>query len=197
MEFSIDLSLNNVGLVRWENGVIQEMLLLRNDKEKYPKGTLKTEILANKILKIIEFLNANVFLCSEVVYIEKPSGSQSASGMINYTVETAIYSFLRSKCLNVVWVKPTEAKEALTGNKNAEKEEMIKQAYYLYPNKYWLKDKNDKLYNYNEHLADAIAIYLGGKRFHNFIERYENMTDSNWFKNSYENKSVGDMMKIE
>ena len=29
------------------------------------------------------------------------------------------------------------------------------------------------------------------------IERYENMTNSDLFKNAYENKSVGDMLEIE
>ena len=164
MEISIDLSLNNVGLVRWENGVIQEMLLLRNDKEKYSNGTLKTEILASKILKIIEFLNANIFLCADVVYIEKPSGSQSSSGMINYTVETAIYSFLRSKGLNVVWVGVSDAKIALTGNKNAEKDEMLSAAVYNYPGAPWLKDNKGNIYKYNHHIADAIGIYLAGSK---------------------------------
>ena len=163
MEISIDLSLNNTGLVQFENGVIQNMHLFRND-QKYPKKTLKTVILADKIEKIIKFLDANCLLCADAVYLERPTGSIDASGLINYSVEVAMYSYLRSKGLNVVWVGVSDAKIALTGNKNAEKEDMLNAAVHNYPGAPWLKDKKGNIYKYNHHLADAIGIYLAGSK---------------------------------
>lgn len=169
MEYGIDCSLNNCGIAMFENGVLQELKLLRNDTVKYPKKMSKGEILAEKIGKIIQFIDANCFLCANKVYIEKPSGSQSASGMINYTVEVAIYSYLRSRGYKVQWVKVNDVKKELTGDKNASKSDMIDAAHKMYPhslnlNYDWLTDKNGRLYNYNEHLADSIAIYLAGNQ---------------------------------
>lgn len=167
MEVAIDCSLNNVGLSIWENGVLQQLLLLRNDKVKYPKKILKSEILANKIQNIFNFLDENVFFSTEVVFIEKPSGSQDSNGMVNYAIEIAVYSYLKNKGLNVQWVKVNDVKRALTGKKDATKQEMIDAAHKMYPHSLcpdfdWLTDKNGRLYNYNEHLADSIAIYLAG-----------------------------------
>lgn len=164
MEYGIDLSLNNTGIVQFENGVIQNMYLLRNNQTKYPKKMLKTSILADKIEKIIKFLDANCYLCADVVYLERPTGSIDASGLINYSVEIAMFSYLRSKGLNVVWVSVSDAKTALTGNKNAEKDDMLSAAVYNYPGAPWLKDKKGNIYKYNHHLADAIAIYLAGSK---------------------------------
>ena len=168
MEISIDCSLNNVGLSVWDNGVLQELKLLRNDKVKYPKKVLKSEILANKIQNIFNFLDANVLLCSDIVYIERPSGSQDSNGMVNYAIAIAVYSYLKNKGLNGKWVKVNDVKRALTEKKDASKQEMIEAAHYMYPhalnlNYDWLTDKKGRLYNYNEHLADSIGIYLAGQ----------------------------------
>lgn len=169
MDVAIDCSLNNVGLSIWENGVLQQLKLLRNDKVKYPKKVLKSEILANKIQNIFNFLDENVFLSTDVVFIEKPSGSQDSNGMVNYAIEIAIYSYLKNKGLEVQWVKVNDVKRVLTGKKDATKQEMIEKAHYMFPHTLnlaydWLTDKNGKLYKYNEHLADSIAIYLAGKQ---------------------------------
>lgn len=169
MEYSIDCSLNNLGLAKWENGVLQELHLLRNDKVKYPKKVLKSEILANKIQSIFNFLDANIILCADVVYIERPSGSQDSNGMVNYAIEIAVYSYLKNKGLNVQWVKVNDVKRSLTAKKDASKQEMIEAAHKMYPHSLclsfdWLTDKNGRLYNYNEHLADAIGVYLAGKK---------------------------------
>jgi Holliday junction resolvasome RuvABC endonuclease subunit len=168
MEYGIDCSLNNVGLSKWNNGVLQELHLLRNDKVKYPKKVLKSEIIANKIHSIFNFIDENVMLCSDVVYIERPSGSQDSNGMVNYAIEICVYSYLKNKGLNVQWVKVNDVKKVLTGKKDATKKEMIEKAHHMYPHALqpeydWLTDKNGKLYNYNEHLADSIAVYLAGK----------------------------------
>lgn len=169
MEYGIDLSLNNLGLSKWKNGVLQELHLLRNDKVKYPKKTLKTEILANKISNIIKFIDENIMMFADVVYIERPSGSQDKNGLINYCVEIFAYSYLKSKGINVQWVKVNNVKKVLTGKKDATKQEMIEKAHYMFPHTLnlaydWLTDKNGKLYKYNEHLADSIAVYLAGKQ---------------------------------
>lgn len=169
MEYAIDCSLNNVGLSKWENGVLQELHLLRNDKVKYPKKVLKSEILANKIQNIFSFLDENVFLCADVIYIERPSGSQDSNGMVNYAIEIAVYSYLKNKGLRVELVKVNDVKKALTNKKDASKQEMIAAAHYMYPQamniKYnWLTDKKGRLYNYNEHLADSIGIYVAGSK---------------------------------
>ena len=170
MEIAIDLSLNNIGVSVFENGVLQKLILHRNNK-KYPKWTSKTEILADKIEESLKFLQANVPLCSDVIYIERPTGSQNASGMISYTVECFVFAYFKRLSMNVVWVSPLAAKHALTGDQNATKEQMVEAAMREYPHSLnpaydWLIDKNGKPYAYNEHLADSIGIYLAGCLLH-------------------------------
>lgn len=164
IEYGIDCSLNNCGIAKFENGVLQELRLLRNDVVKYPKKVLKSEILANKVQNIFNFMDENVLLCADVVYIERPSGSQDSNGMVNYAIEIAVFSYLKNKGLNVHLVSVSDAKTALTGNKNAEKEDMLNAAVYNYPGAPWLKDKKGNIFKYNHHLADAIGIYLAGSK---------------------------------
>lgn len=176
MEVAIDLSLNNIGVSVWENGVLQKLILHRNNK-KYPKRTSKTEILADKIEESLKFLQANVPLCSDVIYIERPTGSQNSSGMISYAVECFVYAYFKRLSMYVVWVMPSEAKQALTGDKNASKEQMIEAAMREYPHSLnpaydWLVDKNGKPYAYNEHLADSIGIYKAGHKYHILLYTY-------------------------
>lgn len=131
MEISIDLSLNNIGVSVWENGVLQKLILHRNNK-KYPKRTSKTEILTDKI-------------------------------------ECFVYAYFKRLSMYVVWVMPSEAKQALTGDKNASKKQMIEAAmkeyhHSLNPAYDWLIDKNGKPYACNEHLVDSIGIYKAGHK---------------------------------
>lgn len=171
MEIAIDLSLNNIGVSVFENGVLQKLILHRNNK-KYPKNVSKAEIITDKIESSLQFLQANVPLCADVIYIEKPTGSQNASSMISYTVECFVYAYFKRLSLNAIWVSPLAAKHALTGDQNATKEQMIEAAMKEYPHSLnlaydWLVDKNGKLYAYNEHLADSIGIYLAGTKIIN------------------------------
>lgn len=98
----------------------------------------------------------------DVVVTEVPSGTQSARA--SWTLGIAL-GLLTACPKDVVLVTPTEAKVALTGNKGADKNEMIRKAAEMYPDAPWLK-KTQKgvttLVAKNEHLADAIAIIYAG-----------------------------------
>lgn len=89
-------------------------------------------------------------------------GSQSANGMKSYGVCVGILGAFRAMGIQLIEVTPNENKIALTNNKTASKDAMIKAAHSIYPEANWLKDGKGRMLNKNEHLADAIgAIHAG------------------------------------
>lgn len=99
---------------------------------------------------------------NKVIFVECPVGSQNASGMKAYGVSVAILGALRSQGIQVIEVTAYEVKKALTGNKNASKELMIKTAMDLYPEANWPKRGGEVIAGKAEHMADAIgAIHAG------------------------------------
>uniref|UniRef100_A0AAU6VZP4 Holliday junction resolvase n=1 Tax=Pseudomonas phage Arace01 TaxID=3138526 RepID=A0AAU6VZP4_9VIRU len=99
---------------------------------------------------------------NKVVFVECPVGSQSANGMKAYGVSVGVLGAMRAEGIQLIEVTAYEVKKALTGNKNASKEEMIKAAIGLYPNANWPKSGGRIVMGTAEHMADAIgAIHAG------------------------------------
>ncbi len=98
---------------------------------------------------------------ARAVFVEVPVGSQSARAMVSYGVCVGILGALRAEGVPLIEVTPHEVKMALSGIKNASKQQMIDAAVQAYP------DANFPIYNNMvaqkaEHLADAIgAIHAG------------------------------------
>jgi Holliday junction resolvasome RuvABC endonuclease subunit len=109
----------------------------------------------------------------KIAFGEVPSGAQDARANFAFGGVTAMYA-----CLPVPFVPvyPLEVKEAATGYKHADKEDMIQWAYDKFPNGEWLSSnrKNKMLIkdakglylkNENEHLADAVAVGFAGLKY--------------------------------
>lgn len=94
-----------------------------------------------------------------IVFAETPSGSQTSSAMKSYGMTCQLIASLNPAPLEVT---PNEVKIASVGTKTASKDEMMKWAEGLYPNLEWDRNKDGKLKNKNEHMADAIAIAYAG-----------------------------------
>ena len=87
---------------------------------------------------------------------EIPSGAQSARASWALGIAVGILGSLSHE-KSVIEVSPRETKEA-TGDKLADKEDVIKWASDLYPDLPWRKTKGRITKAGNEHMADAIAI---------------------------------------
>jgi Holliday junction resolvasome RuvABC endonuclease subunit len=101
-----------------------------------------------------------------LVFMETPSGSQSASGMKSYGATCMLIAVLSPPPIEVT---PTEVKLAAIGNKTASKREMIDWAYNKHMNLDWFWH-GGKLQNKNEHMADAIAIAYAATATDEFVK---------------------------
>lgn len=103
-----------------------------------------------------------------VIFVETPSGSQSASGMKSYGVTCQLIGSINPPPIEVT---PDEVKKASIGRKNASKRQIIEWAYNKYSKLSWLTKKQKgvvSLIDKNEHMADAIAIVYAGIKTNQF-----------------------------
>lgn len=106
---------------------------------------------------------------AKVVFVECPVGSQSARAMASYGVCVGILGTIISEGIPLIEVTALDVKLALSGKKNATKEQMIAAAVSLYPDGNWprqvrngAKFKKGDLMKTAEHAADALgSIYAG------------------------------------
>ena len=116
-----------------------------------------------------EIHRALEFFCEKyspgMIFVETPSGSQSASAMKGYGVSCALIATLKPSPIEVT---PTEVKMASVGVKTASKKEMIDWAFDKYPSVGW-ECRNGYPLNRMEHLADALAVIEAGVRTPEFI----------------------------
>lgn len=99
-----------------------------------------------------------------MVFVEVPTGGQSADACMAFGIVTGIYASLM---LEPIEVSPSETKLAAVGTRTASKEEMIEWAFGKFPNAPWLLTKRGGAMvptKANEHLADAVAIAHAGIR---------------------------------
>jgi len=93
-----------------------------------------------------------------LVFIETPSGSQSASGMKSYGVSCFIAATIQPQPIEVT---PHEVKMASVGKKTASKKEMIEWAFNKHPEAPWVIRGGFPLMK-QEHMADSIAVVYAG-----------------------------------
>lgn len=99
---------------------------------------------------------------AKTIFVEVPVGSQSARAMASYGVCIGILAVLRAEGLPLVEVTPTEVKVAMTGDKNATKQQMIDAAMSYYPAAIFPSHHGKLSFSKAEHVADAIgAIHAG------------------------------------
>ena len=99
-----------------------------------------------------------------MVFVEVPTGGQSADACMAFGIVTGIYAGLP---LEPIEVSPSETKLAAVGTRTASKEEMIAWAAAKFPAAPWLTTKRGGVMvptKANEHLADAVAIAHAGIR---------------------------------
>lgn len=101
-----------------------------------------------------------------MVFVETPSGSQSADGMKNYGISCCLVATIAPHPIEVT---PHEVKMASVGHKSASKREMIDWAHEKYPTLDWAMH-NGKVQNKMEHLADALAVIHAGVKTSNFSQ---------------------------
>lgn len=161
----VDPSMRNWGLARGlldiDTGVFEGLELLLVQTEVDHTKSVRTN---SKDMAAGEHIFQHVypwFQEAKVIFVEVPVGSQSANGMKSYGMCVGLLGALRALGHQIIEVTPTENKLALTNDKTATKDQMIRAAHGIYPEANWLM-KGTKLLNKNEHLADAVgAIHAG------------------------------------
>jgi Holliday junction resolvasome RuvABC endonuclease subunit len=94
----------------------------------------------------------------DVIFVETPSGSQSAAGMKSYGIVCMLIASLDPWPIEVT---PQEVKKKVMGRLTASKREIIDWAHARHPDLPWIKGRG-KLADKNEHMADAVAIAYTG-----------------------------------
>lgn len=163
-EIEIDASLNNIGLTVWRDGEIVSAKLLRHT-EKHSKKEKKGDIRIKRITDNFNFVKEALDKYTpEKVLVESPTGSQDSSAMISYTFELALIAYIQTLSYKVCTVTPAQAKKSLTGNKNADKKEVMAAVREKYPDAPFPSNSKGEWYAYCEHLCDSVAIYLAGSQ---------------------------------
>lgn len=158
----LDLAFANTGLVLanvdTEAGTFHDIQLhLFTSSAENKKQVRKNSDDRRRAGELHDFIQS---YCADrhIMFAEIPVGSQNARAA--WSLGIAIGVVARTPC-PLVEVSPAEVKLVL-GKKSASKAEMIAWAHYNHPAAPWLRDREGKLLNSNEHLADALAaIYAG------------------------------------
>lgn len=102
----------------------------------------------------------------QVIFVEVPGGTQSASGMKGYGICIGLLAAMRASGKPFFELTPTEVKVVATGDKNASKQQMINWATQKYPNLNWptevRKGAVKIIASKAEHMADAVAAAEAG-----------------------------------
>lgn len=120
---------------------------------------------------------------AKIVFVECPVGSQSARAMASYGVCVGILGAVRSLDIPLIEVTAGAVKQALTGSKNATKQQMIDAGVRLYPEASWPRYeqggkgfKKGDIHSKAEHVADGLgAIHAGvhTPEFKNLLRLFE------------------------
>jgi len=102
---------------------------------------------------------------ADVVFVEVPTGSQSARAMASYGIVVGILASLRTNDLPFIEVTPMQLKMATIGKKSASKQSIISRAFELHPQLDWPMSTYEgitSLAKKSEHIADAIGAIEAG-----------------------------------
>lgn len=163
----MDPSLRNWGLASGLLDLDTGVLELTDLSVVQPREETSKQVRKNsKDLEIAHIL-ANQLLApmrtAKVIFVEVPVGSQSARAMASYGICVGILGTMQAQNIQIIEVTAFEVKHALTGNKNATKDQMIQKGMELYPDARWPMHKGQAA-SKSEHIADAIgAIHAGVK----------------------------------
>lgn len=148
-----------------------------------PKETKNKQVRQNsKDLEIAKLLAHELIVpmrAAKVVFAEVPVGSQSARAMASYGVCVGILGTMQAAGIQVIEVTALEVKRALTGKRDATKDEMIAAAMRYFPQANWPMEKGRVVASKAEHMADACgAIYAGAQTplFQNLIRLFQGAT---------------------
>lgn len=98
----------------------------------------------------------------DVLFIEVPHGSQSASAMKGYGVCIGLIGSVIYKDIPIIQVSEAQSKIALTGIRTATKEDMIAAAMADFPTANWPMHGKKLNASKAEHMADAYAAIVAG-----------------------------------
>ena len=163
----MDPSLRNWGLASGLLDLSTGALELSDLSVVQPKEETSKQVRKNsKDIEVAQLLVCQILWPvrnAKVIFVEVPVGSQSARAMASYGICVGILGTLRAQNIQIIEVTALEVKQALTGNKNATKEQMIQRGMELYPDAGWPMHKGRAAAK-SEHIADAIgAIHAGVK----------------------------------
>lgn len=154
---SIDGALNNFGFAKGYfvgNRIVPQHIHLVRTKGQSNQRQLNDARRMREIARVCQKLSVDV----DIIFAELPGGTKSYRAAWSLGAALAIIATLQAP---VQFVNPMQAKSA-TGNRKAKKQQVISWAYRKWPDLEWLKSKKGTLYNYNEHMADALAIAVAG-----------------------------------
>lgn len=149
-----------------------DLKLVRTNKSKHKNIRVNSDDLSRaKLLADAAFAAARM---AQVVFIEVPSGSQSARGSASYGVAIGILASMRSQYQPFIEVTPLEIKLATIGQRSASKQRIIFRAVGKWPTLPWPTVKeNDAtrvVTSKCEHLADAIGAIEAGIKTEQFAQ---------------------------
>jgi Holliday junction resolvasome RuvABC endonuclease subunit len=163
----MDPSLRNWGLAAGALDLETGYLTGLHLKVIQPKEETSKQVRKNskdlEIAKVLAFELEEYIGAAKAIFVEVPVGSQSARAMASYGVCVGILGSLQARGIQLIEVTATEVKLALTGNKNATKDQMIAEAVKRYPEANFPMHKG-KPANKAEHVADAIGSIHAGVR---------------------------------
>jgi hypothetical protein len=117
---------------------------------------------------------------AKVIFVEMPVGSQSARAMASYGVCVGIMGTIRASGKPLIEVTAGEVKKALSGNKNATKQQMIDSAVQTYPDAnftaFYPGQRKGQIPANAEHVADAIGSIHAGvltSTFQNLMQLFQ------------------------
>lgn len=140
---------------------------------------------SNDLYRAEQLAAAVIPVCqkAKVVFVEMPVGSQSARAMASYGVCVGVMATIRAMGIPLIEVNAADVKKALSGNRNASKQQMIDAGVKLYPEAPWPRyDRGGKgfvkgeIHSKAEHTADALgAIHAGvlTPEFQNLLRLFE------------------------
>lgn len=138
-----------------------------------PKETTGKQVRKNsKDLEIARLLSEGLVApvrAAKVIFVEVPVGSQSSRAMASYGVCVGILGALQAQGFQIIEVTASEVKKAMTGYKEASKNDMIAASLARYPLTNWPLQKNGEVVSSKaEHMADAIGAINAGIKLPTF-----------------------------
>lgn len=173
---NIDPSLKNFGLSLTEIDPVDRKIVqvLGMDLIETEKTKVKTiRVSSDKLARARAItLELRTWLAkAEIVFVEVPTGGQSASASSAFGIVVGILAGID---LPMIEVQPAERGMVVANRKSVSKEEVTEWGFNTFPDAPWKTERNKpggrKVTGDNEHIADSLAICLAGMRTAQFKE---------------------------